>query len=422
MVRWIVMLLGAMLVAGSSRAQELPGLEVQAGDREVALTWQAAAIADLSHYELYRSVYNGYIRLDRETTSFTDTGLENGVTYFYALVAVNMAGNKREIAGRTAAMPLDLPPASPTGFKASGRNEEVRLRWSMSDSKDLAGYMLFRSTEEQPLAENTAPVAVLDKTDSVYIDQGLTNETIYTYHLFAVDDTGHRSEAVRDQGVPGFVPEGLTARPGDQSVRLSWDANTHPGMSHYVLYRSNTPRETPGQRDMLARIDINDSTYTDTGLIDGVSYYYYLTLVEEHGYSNIYVEPVVAVPQDLPPVAPSGLHVTVAVRDAAIEWVPNPEPDVVRYYLYRSMNSRADVENGVPIAQAGAADTAYVDPGLEAGTTYYYFLIAEDDSGQRSPRSPQVSATIPEPRYKTRDLTFFLLATQFFLVPLAIAF
>jgi TolB protein len=139
-----------------------------------------------------------------------------------------------------------------------------------------------------------------------------------------------------------------------------------------------------------------------------LTYYYYLTHVDPHGYSNVNVEPVSAVPENLPPLAPSGLRVTTAMRDATIEWIRNPEPDVIRYHLYRSMGSTGDMENGVPIAQADADDTTYTDPGLDAGTAYFYYLTAEDDSGQLSNRSKQVSISIRRKPHADRSLIYFI--------------
>ncbi|HIG46505.1 MAG TPA: hypothetical protein EYQ20_08830 [candidate division Zixibacteria bacterium] len=409
MAKWVRILLGTiMLTPLVSMAQDPSPLGITAGDREVKLFWQPTDIENVSHYELYRSVYNGYLRLDSEVTTFTDTGLDNGVTYYYALVAVDSDGNKWEIARGTPATPVDLPPSPPDGFKASGRDEEVRLRWSTLKSKDTVGYLLLRSLNEMPFTESTRPIITLDKMDSMYVDQRLVNGTVYTYNLISVDETGNRSEPASDIGVPLPVPEELTIRPADKTVHLAWSSNKQPNLSHYVLYRTNSVRESPEIQDFLARVDINDSTYTDTGLTNGLIYYYYLTLVDPHGYSNVNVEPVSAVPENLPPLAPSGLRVATAMRDATIEWIRNPEPDVIRYHLYRSMGSTGDMENGVPIAQADANDTTYTDPGLDAGTAYFYYLTAEDDSGQLSNRSKQVSISIRGKPHGDRSLIYFI--------------
>ena len=125
-----------------------------------------------------------------------------------------------------------------------------------------------------------------------------------------------------------------------------------------------------------------------------------LAMVDGKGYSNRYVEPVSAAPQDISPQAPGGLQVSAGTREATVHWIASPEEDVSHIYLYRSLNSDSDLEQEWAIAQIERTETTYTDPGLRAGTTYYYFLVAEDLGGRRSVRSPQVSATIPKIRYK----------------------
>ena len=410
------------LVSYAGAQETASQLRIVPGDGQIRLEWSGVSDSNLSHYELYRSVYNGYIRLDRSTSSFVDSDLDNGITYYYALVAVDRDGNKQEIAQRTPAMPVDMAPARPMNFSASGRDEEVRLRWTPNQEYDFTQFLLYRNTVDEPPIRSTSPLTTLEPGDSTYVDTGLTNETMYYYYLVAMDRTSNRSEAARATAVPGFVPEGFVALSGDQTVQLSWLAHQEPGLSHYVLYRTDSYKEVPASGDSVAHIAITDTAYADSGLEYGKMYYYYLTIVDDRNYSNIYVDPVTATPQNLSPLAPSGLTVAVGVRDAQLDWASNPEADVTRYFLYRAGSSDGSVGTEIPIAQVDRTQTSYNDPGLNAGTTYYYFLIAEDASGNQSVRSPQVSATIPKPRYQARDLTFFLLAAQFFLIPMAIAF
>ncbi|MFH1850977.1 MAG: LamG-like jellyroll fold domain-containing protein [Candidatus Neomarinimicrobiota bacterium] len=74
------------------------GLEVLSGDRQALLTWTANSEGDLIGYTLYRG--NDQSELDflaaiaHPATGFTDTGLTNGQTYFYAVSAGDKTGNE----------------------------------------------------------------------------------------------------------------------------------------------------------------------------------------------------------------------------------------------------------------------------------------------------------------------------------------
>jgi hypothetical protein len=68
-------------------------LSAAAGDTQVSLTWTASSGA--SSYNIKRSTSNGgpYTQLaTATTTSYTNTALTNGTTYYYVVSAVNPAG------------------------------------------------------------------------------------------------------------------------------------------------------------------------------------------------------------------------------------------------------------------------------------------------------------------------------------------
>ncbi len=70
------------------------GLAATAGNAQVALTWGAASGA--TSYNVKRSTTNGgpysNVQTNVDGTSFTNTGLTNGTTYYYVVTAVNANG------------------------------------------------------------------------------------------------------------------------------------------------------------------------------------------------------------------------------------------------------------------------------------------------------------------------------------------
>jgi hypothetical protein len=67
-------------------------------------------------------------------------------------------------------------------------------------------------------------------------------------------------------------------------VRLAWDPNSEPDLSHYIMYRDTVS----GTMVYLDHIPQTDSTYTDQWqLQNGITYYYKIIAVNEAGLESL---------------------------------------------------------------------------------------------------------------------------------------
>jgi len=120
---------------GSSTVPPVPvGLLATAGNAQVSLSWTASNGATL--YYVKRSTTSGgpYPQISSPSaTSYTDTGLTNGIRYFYVVSAYNSAGqsaNSSEVNATPTA--LATPPAAPANLEATAGNAQVSLSWTAS--------------------------------------------------------------------------------------------------------------------------------------------------------------------------------------------------------------------------------------------------------------------------------------------------
>lgn len=67
-------------------------------------------------------------------------------------------------------------------------------------------------------------------------------------------------------------PTGLRAALDGSRVNLSWNANTEPGLSHYVVYRNQQDNFEPARADSIGRANKSSPRLTDTPPV-GTSYY-----------------------------------------------------------------------------------------------------------------------------------------------------
>jgi len=90
------------------------GLAASSGNGFVSLSWAASLEPDLAGYRLYRSTTSGsgYSQINSGNllaTSYTDTSVTNGTTYYYVIRAVDTSGNLSGDSTQVAATPVAPP-------------------------------------------------------------------------------------------------------------------------------------------------------------------------------------------------------------------------------------------------------------------------------------------------------------------------
>lgn len=83
------------------------------GDQKITLSWSQNPESDLSHYQIYRSQLHGFIPAITDTlaivmfpdNSYIDTEVINGLTYYYRISAVNVAGSESDFSAEASSTP-----------------------------------------------------------------------------------------------------------------------------------------------------------------------------------------------------------------------------------------------------------------------------------------------------------------------------
>jgi phosphatidylinositol-3-phosphatase len=178
---------------------------------------------------------------------------------------------------------------------------------------------------------------------------------------------------------PPPAPTNLTAVPGDSSVALSWTASA--GATSYNVKRSLT---SGGSYTTIA--SVTTTSFPDSGLTNGVTYYYVVSASNLSGESSNSTE-ASATPNVAAPPAPTNLTAAAGNQQVTLNW--SAAPGAVSYQVNRG------TANGGPydtIVHSGITGTSDIDNTVVNGTTYYYVVTAFNSGGQ-SPDSNQAIAT-----------------------------
>lgn len=95
---------------------------------------------------------------------------------------------------------------------------------------------------------------------------------------------------------------------------------------------------------------------------------------------------------NLVPAPPANISLSIAAKSVTLQWDDPIDPDFRYFAVYRSTQSGFDPKTTEPIARLTA--TEFIDEQVDIGQTYYYRLSTFDFSGNQSPFSPELTATV----------------------------
>ena len=245
-----------------------PTLTATAGNGSVSLTWTApprtaAPRHRLQGLPLHRSGAETLLATLGNVTSYTDTALTNGTTYYYKVSAAQR-GRRRRPLQRALRHPAPAAPGAPTAQRATAGNGSVSLSLDAPASNGgspITGYT--RLPPHQRAA--TRPCSPRVGTVTSYTDSALTNGTTYYYKVSAVNavgESGLLQRALRHPRRPRPARRRSTRHRRQQAAsRLSWTAPASNGGADHRL--QHLPPHQQRQRDPPRHVG-NVTSYTDT--------------------------------------------------------------------------------------------------------------------------------------------------------------
>ena len=321
-----------------------------AGNRRVELEWMHVNDLSVSGYKYrqraaaggswggWRTIADRDLVESGDTRSYTVTGLTNGTTYYFQVLARNSAGDGLA-SDRVEATPVASRPGAPTNLRPTAGDEQVTLSWtapSDNGGEPITRYEYLHRKQSRPPSDYPVAWISTGGTQTTVTVHGLVNGTTYDFKVRAVN----RLMISGGQEVDGLGEESLevSAKPfgkpvtevnleaesdKDSWVKLTW--TTDPPIPEDIDELSGFQYRQKAGGGYGSWIDIRNSDadtkeHSVTGLTNGTTYTFQVRAVNSSDGGDASDEES-AVPS-IPPGAPTNLRATAGDKEVRLTWTP----------------------------------------------------------------------------------------------------
>jgi len=320
--------------------------------------------------------------------------LSNGTTYAFRVFAINVNGIGA-VSSPASASPFTTPGQVPAVTATAG-NAQVMLSWTAPSTDGggaISGYKIERSTDSgttwSTLTANTSSAA------TNYTASGLTNGTVYSFRISAVNGAGTgtaSSDATATPFAGAAAPTALSATPSSTQVVLSWTAPAATGGSAIVGYRVET--STNGGTTwstLVADTSSTSTTYSATGLTNGQQYGFRVSAINGAG---VGVASAIATSTPFTTASsPASITAIPADTQVLLTWVAGASngASITGYVIERSDDAGSTWSTVSANTNSGL--TRYIVTGLTNGVSYTFRIAALNQAGTGGATTS--TATVP---------------------------
>ena len=253
-----------------------------AGYDRVKLSWDL--VKEASGYQISRATSKtGTFKSIKTTvaTSYLNTGITCGRTYYYKVRAYKYVGTKKVYGRFTTVHSAKPVPLTPTNFKSVLDNDNTaKLSWNIV--KGASGYQISRATSKTGTFKSIKTTVATS-----YLNTGITCGRTYYYKVSAYKYVGTKKVYGRFTTVYSVKPVPLTPTnfkavlANDNTAKLSW--NKVKGASGYQLSRATSKTGT-----FKSIKTTGNTSYLDTDITGGRTFYYKVRAYKYVGNRKIY--------------------------------------------------------------------------------------------------------------------------------------
>ncbi|NII28403.1 hypothetical protein HB364_25195 [Pseudoflavitalea sp. X16] len=334
-------------------------------------------------------IYSGD-KADQSFSYFKDSLADNETTYYYrvkGLTPFGESGPYSTIAHGQGAPAYEKPFIDSI---AAIDNKKIYLQWHLAAllKNKAQSIVITRAGKAAGPYKDVSPV--LDRKTVSWTDEKPIADAYYRLKIKTVDGRTVYSLPQLGQVMdtePPAMPAGVKGTIDSMGiVRLEWQPNKETDLQGYRIFRTNAAHEEFSE---VTRRILKKNRFTDTIKMQTLSekILYRVVAVDKTFNPSDYSDTCTLVrPDKIAPAAPLFTYGRMqdTVPGILLQWRNSRSDDVVKQALYR-VNAKIGSANRERILlDSGNSLHEWLDTAVQAGSTYYYEIIAVDEAGNQS--------------------------------------
>nr|WP_231618456.1 fibronectin type III domain-containing protein [Fictibacillus sp. 23RED33] len=266
--------------------------------------------------------------------NYSFSGLSSDRSFVVKVVSVDRTGNKSSgstITVKTNVQPDTTAPGNVVDLTGTPTHNAVSLSWTNPPEQDFARVKVY---------ENGVYKRTVTKDNTSALFENLQPETVYTFKVTSVDNTGNESTGSTIEVKTLKIPEisditDLTAEAKFDRVKLSWKLPESEYFHHVNIYRKEMEDQS-FLKDMFGSVTVSAATtedgytpmfetngtyWTDLTVTPGTDYQYKLTAENTAGIETQGIEIETSTPQETPPKMEGVEYTENENGDYVVTWI-----------------------------------------------------------------------------------------------------
>jgi hypothetical protein len=382
---------------------------------EYQISWRidSSLNTEVSVYEIHeftekntpgRNICSGGLSPDNLT--FSSNQFKHG--HYYAVIAVDQAGNSYSSTKKLFLSKDDHPPLPPTGLTAQiDTVGNALLSWSRNTEEDIQGYRVYVSNQQEGHYLEITPSPANDTFFLFQYPENTLQRRIY-FRVSAIDLRGNYSQYANPHAIeipdriPPSAPVFSSALAEYHKITLCWIHSSSQDVVNHQLQRTIALQDRETQ-EWHAVANYNSSqghrtSFEDTSAMSGITYKYRIVVSDASGNTNISDELYVEAVRKRPTPCLLGVRVQSEQNTGRIllEWNAPLHTEADRYIIYSSegekkLQSRAILDGNSGIDTLQGRHFRYIEVHTNRNQNYRYQIAAKDRTGQTIDLSPIIS-------------------------------